>query len=197
MSYNYYNEHAKEFYEGSINADMSELINKFTSYLQPGAHILDAGSGVGRDTKTFLEMGFKVSAFDASEEMVKMSTEYTGVQTRLLKFEDMDYENEFDGIWACASLLHVKKEDMEDVFRRLSKALKPNGILFVSFKDRDEDYEKDGRTFSCFSSVEFEKFIQRFEDLKILSDFSTFDVRPNRVNEKWFNATLKKTDCNK
>lgn len=197
MSYNYYNEHAKEFYEGSINADMSELINKFTSYLQPGAHILDAGSGVGRDTKTFLEMGFKVSAFDASEEMVKMSTEYAGVQTRLLKFEDMDYENEFDGIWACASLLHVKKEDMEVVFSKLSKALKQNGILFVSYKDRDEDYEKDGRNFSCFTNDEFDTFMQKFEDFKILSKFTTFDVRPNRIGEKWLNAIVAKSDCNK
>ncbi len=193
MSYNYYNEHAKEFYEGSINADMSELINKFTSYLQPGAHILDAGSGVGRDTKTFLEIGFKVSAFDASEVMVKMSTEYTGVLTRLLKFEEMDYENEFDGIWACASLLHVKKEDMEIVFSKLSKALKQNGILFVSYKDRDEDYEKDGRNFSCFTNDEFDIFTQKFEDFKILSKFTTFDVRPNRINEKWLNAILKKS----
>ena len=190
MSYNYYNEHAKEFYEGSINADMSELINKFTSYLQPGAHILDAGSGVGRDTKTFLDMGFKVSAFDASEEMVKMSTEYTGVQTRLLKFEEMDYDNEFDGIWACASLLHVKKEDMEVVFSKLSKALKQNGILFVSYKYRDIDYEKDGRFFSCFTNDEFDTFTQKFKDFKILSKFITFDVRPNRIDEKWLNAII-------
>jgi 2-polyprenyl-3-methyl-5-hydroxy-6-metoxy-1,4-benzoquinol methylase len=192
MSIKYYDEHAKEFMESSINANMSELINKFTSYLPPGAYILDAGSGVGRDTKTFLGMGFEVSAFDASDEMVKISTEYTEIETRLLKFEDMDYLNTFDGIWACASLIHVDKKNSEYVYRKIYAALKPNGILFVSYKEREDDFEKDGRQFNCYNSSTFREFIERFNLFEIIEDFSTVDVRVNRVNEYWYTCILKK-----
>ena len=192
MSYNYYNEHTQEYIDGTINADMSELINKFTSLLKPGAHILDAGSGTGRDTKTFLELGYKVSAFDASEEMVKKSSEYTGITTRLLKFEDMDYSETFDGIWACASLLHVKKEDSEFVFRNLYRALKPGGVLFVSYKNRENDYEKDGRYFNCHNSITFRNFISSFYMFSLVDEFESMDVRVNRDSEIWYNAIIRK-----
>jgi 2-polyprenyl-3-methyl-5-hydroxy-6-metoxy-1,4-benzoquinol methylase len=192
MSHKYYDEHAQEFFESTVNADMSVLIEKFTSLLNPGAHILDAGSGVGRDTKTFLDLGFRVSAFDASEEMVKISSNYTGINTRLLKFEEMDYSNQFDGIWACASLLHVDKSNSESVFKKLSDALTQNGILFVSYKNLEVDYEKDGRHFTCFNSETFKCFLNPINLFMIIEEFNTEDVRVNRKEEKWYNCILRK-----
>lgn len=192
MSYTYYNEHAKEYIDGTINADMSKLIEKFASQLKPGAHILDAGSGTGRDTKTFLELGYLVSAFDASEEMVRKSSEYTGIKTRLLRFEDMDYNGAFDGIWACASLLHVRKEDSELVYRNLYNALKSGGVLFVSYKNRENDYEKDGRYFNCHNSDSFHSFLSKINLFSIIEEYITVDVRDNRKDETWFNCLLKR-----
>lgn len=192
MSYKYYNEHAEEYINGTISADMSELIKKFTSQLKPGAHILDAGSGAGRDTKTFLELGYKVSAFDASEEMVRKSSEYSGITTRLLKFEELDYNEEFDGIWACASLLHVRKEDSELVFRKLFRALKSDGVLFVSYKESESDYEKDGRYFNCYNYDSFHSFLSKINLFSIIEEYTTFDVRENRKDERWLNCLLKK-----
>lgn len=192
MSNKYYDDHAQEFYENTINADMSDLINRFVSYLKPGAHILDAGSGVGRDTKTFTRLGFSVSAFDASEEMVKISSELTGIKTRLLRFEDMDYVDEFDGIWACASLLHVERSHLILAFSNLFRALKHDGILFVSFKHDVVDIEKESRHFTNFSDLALEEYIRKNTDFEIVNIFSTHDVRPDRQNEKWVNAFIKK-----
>jgi len=192
MSEKYYDDHAQEFFESTINADMSGLISKFVSYLKPGARILDAGSGVGRDTKTFISLGFIVSAFDASEEMVRISSEITGIKTRLLKFEDMDYEDEFEGIWACASLLHVHRSQLVLAFSNLFKALKHDGILFVSFKHDVVDIEKESRHFTNFSNLELDEYIRNNTDFKIVSIFATHDVRPNRQDEKWVNAFIKK-----
>lgn len=192
MSYKYYDDHAQEFYESTINADMSELIRKFTSYLKPGAHILDAGSGVGRDTKTFLEMGYKVTAFDASQEMVKISTEYTGVKTRLLRFEEMDYINEFDAIWACASLLHVNSLDLVDVFTRLGASMKDDGVMFISFKYGTESYIKENRTFTCMTPELIKEILDEISIFTILSTFVSSDVRGNRKNEMWTNAFIQK-----
>jgi 2-polyprenyl-3-methyl-5-hydroxy-6-metoxy-1,4-benzoquinol methylase len=105
MSKNYYDENYQEYFKNTIDADMSEMIEKFLSYLKPGDRILDAGCGVGRDTKVFMQKGYEVEAFDSSIQMVRLSSEYTGQMTRFLRFEDMDYVDEFDGIWACASLI--------------------------------------------------------------------------------------------
>jgi len=192
MSYEYYNQHALEFFEGTINADVSVLVNKFLSYLKPGSTILDAGCGIGRDTKTFLDAGFKVVAFDASSEMVKISSEYTGQETLLMKFNEMDFDNQFDSIWASASLLHVKKVDMDSIFTKLHKALKENGILYVSYKLKDQDYSKDNRDFSCYTETGFTEFIEQYHLFKIIDLWTSTDVRVDRSDEEWLNCLLMK-----
>lgn len=191
MSVKYYDEKASKFKESTQDANMEEMIQKFLSYLSQDAKILDAGSGIGRDTKRFMELGYHVEAFDASIEMVKISSEHTGIQTRHLTFEQLDYEDEFDGIWACASLLHVSKDDMEDVFSRLHLALRPNGILYASFKLRDSDFEKDGRSFTCYTESSFREFIERIKLFDIMDFGITTDVRAGRDDEFWLNVFLK------
>ncbi len=192
MSVKYYDDNASKFKESTQDANMEEMIQRFLSYLPKDAKILDAGSGIGRDTKRFIELGYHVEAFDASIEMVKISSEYTGIQTRHLTFEQLDYEDEFDGIWACASLLHVSKDDMEDVFSRLHLALRPNGILYASFKLRDSDFENDGRSFTCYTESSFREFIDRNQLFDIIDLSITTDVRVGRDDEYWLNLILRK-----
>jgi SAM-dependent methyltransferase len=134
MSIEYYNKYAEEFYNATASADMSEACNKFLKYIASGGKILDAGCGSGRDSLYFIKRGYEVVSFDASEEMVRLSGELTGQQTLLMKFEDIDFKDEFDGIWACASLLHVPKTEIKGVITKLVQALKENGIFFGSFK---------------------------------------------------------------
>lgn len=107
---NYYNNNAKEFCEGTLQADMSLCRNMFLKYMVANGHILDAGCGSGRDSKAFQELGCAVSAFDASEEICRFATEYLGQEVQCRRFEDVTEENCYDGIWASASLLHVAKK---------------------------------------------------------------------------------------
>ena len=79
MTIDYYQQNAGEFFNGTINVDMSNIYQHFTNDLSTGSLVLDAGSGSGRDSKAFLDMGYKVDAFDASSEMVKRASEYTGL----------------------------------------------------------------------------------------------------------------------
>ena len=87
-------------------------------YLPLGAKILDLGCGSGRDTKYFLQKGYDVVAVDGSIEMVKLSTEFTGKQTLHLTFDEINFNEEFDGVWACASLLHVPRNKIDSIFKR-------------------------------------------------------------------------------
>jgi SAM-dependent methyltransferase len=191
MSKNYYDENYQEYFKNTIDADMSEMIERFLSYLKPGARILDAGCGVGRDTKVFLQKGYEVEAFDSSIQMVRLSSEYTGHMTRFLRYEDMDYVDEFDGIWACASLLHVAREDLPDVFRRLERALKKGGLLYASFK-LGSDYSENGRDFISFNEEEITEFIRDYSPFTLIEEILTRDVRKQISGVKWINLILKK-----
>lgn len=118
------------FIAGSLSVDMSPARNRFTALLPPNALILDFGCGLGRDTKAFLDAGFRVEAADGSEELAAKAAEYTGIQVKHMLFQDLDVENRYDGIWACASILHLPKAELGKVLRRIEKALIPNGTLY-------------------------------------------------------------------
>ncbi|MCD8151513.1 MAG: class I SAM-dependent methyltransferase [Clostridiales bacterium] len=105
----YYDEHAEEYCAATIDADMSFCRDKFMACLPAGAHILDAGCGSGRDSKAFMDNGFAVTAMDASEKMCTEAKKLLRQDVLQISFEKMNFQNEFDGIWACASLLHVAK----------------------------------------------------------------------------------------
>jgi SAM-dependent methyltransferase len=191
MSKNYYDDNYQEYFKNTIDADMSEMIEKFLSYLKPRARILDAGCGVGRDTKVFIQKGYEVEAFDSSIQMVRLSSEYTGQMTRFLRFEDMDYVDEFDGIWACASLLHVAREDLPDVFRRLERALKKGGVLYASFKV-GSDYSENGRSFVSFNYDEFNVFFEGISKMSLINSIVTSDVRDSFSDYRWTNIFIMK-----
>lgn len=114
----YYDENAVTFFENTIDADMKRVYELFLKYLSPGAKILDLGCGSGRDTKYFLQEGYDVIAVDGSIEMVKLSTEFTGKQTLHLTFDEINFNEEFDGVWACASLLHVPRNKIDSIFKK-------------------------------------------------------------------------------
>jgi 2-polyprenyl-3-methyl-5-hydroxy-6-metoxy-1,4-benzoquinol methylase len=132
----YYDRNAVRFAADTADLDMSALYERFLQHLPPGGRILDAGCGVGRDALAFAERGYSVTAFDASAEMVRLARERVGSRAEVLhmRFEDVASQEEFDGIWACASLLHVPAADFPSVAARLAWALRPRGAWYMSFK---------------------------------------------------------------
>ncbi|MCE2717042.1 MAG: class I SAM-dependent methyltransferase [Pseudomonadota bacterium] len=130
----YYNAKALDFYDRTINTDMSHVYKKFLQHLPKGAHILDAGCGSGRDSKYFLSKGYEITAFDGSQEMVLLAEKELGKSVLHMLFQDLNFEEKFDGVWACASLLHIPYEETKDVYKRIHNALKPNGVFYASYK---------------------------------------------------------------
>lgn len=191
MTKDYYNKNAQEFFNQTVKADMSELYDIFLKNLPCNeGKILDLGCGSGRDSKYFLENGFELVAMDISEELGKRASEYIGQKVIIQDMRNLHYQNEFIGIWACASLLHLDEDEIIETLRKIFKSLKRDGIAYISFKYGDKNYEKDGRKFTCFTYEKFIKLGKEFES-KILQWFITEDVRADRKNEKWFNIVLK------
>ena len=107
-------------------------------------------------------------------------------------FNELSIVNKYDGIWACSSILHLSLDDLVDVFKRMSKALKDEGIIYTSFKYGDFSGERNGRFFTDMTEDSFAKLIANVENLKVEEQWITADVRPQRGNEKWLNLILRK-----
>lgn len=188
----YYNKQAKTFVQGTVDVEFSTLQNEFASMIKEHGRVLDLGCGSGRDSKAFLNKGFDVVSVDGSIEMSKIATEYIGKEVICSTFQEYEPEGVFDGIWACASLLHLTKEDIILVMNKLSKSLKTNGIFYVSFKYGDYVGERNGRFFMDLTEESFDEILKEIPSLKIKHECITSDARPGRENEKWLNVFLVK-----
>lgn len=191
----YYNENAEAFYNGTVDADMSLWRDKFEKYIPDGSRILDAGCGSGRDSRAFKQHGYSVVAFDASKKMCEMASKLLCQEVWQMKFDEISFDEEFDGIWACASLLHVAEMDLPDILEKLNRALKPHGTLYASFKYGEGQMQKGERTFINFTENSAPKIMGKcgFETAEC---GITSDIRPGRADEKWLNIIAKKNGKN-
>ena len=190
LTLDYYNSRAKDFTADTVDAVFSEIQDKFISLLSFPSHILDFGCGSGRDTKYFLSRGHQVDATDGAEELCKIASEYTGIPVKQMLFEELDAVEEYDGIWACASILHVAKAQLPEILQKMTIATKQGGIIYTSFKYGDFEGEKNGRFFTYLTESSFEELIKDIPELKIEKMWTSADVRADRVDEKWLNIIL-------
>jgi SAM-dependent methyltransferase len=192
LSAEYYDKNAHAYYEKTINLDVSSLYEPFIKLLPKHGKILDAGCGSGRDSLYFKRKGFSVVSFDVSKKMVDLAVQLIGQAVLHMSFTEVVFEDEFDGIWACASLLHVPQDDIDDVFRRLSRALKRNGIIYASFKYGSTERKSGDRLFNDYDEEKLALLMSSHRDLKIERIWFTEDVRTDRKNEFWLNVLLRK-----
>jgi len=188
----YYDHNATSFTDSTVSVDFSATQSEFLSRLLPNAHILDFGCGSGRDARLFMEQGFSVDAIDGSAEMCRFASEYTGLQVRQMMFQDFDAEDTYDGIWACASLLHLTYTELENVFPKIEKALHTGGIMYASFKYGKFEGMRNGRYFTDMDEESFSVLIEKTGRLQIEKLWISTDVRPGREDEKWLNVLLRK-----
>ena len=187
----YYNKHAEEFTASTFEVDMESLYQPFLAELLEGARILDVGCGSGRDTLAFKNKGYQVDAIDYSEELVKKASRLTGIPIKLKSFYEVDDYEAYDGIWACASLLHCERTRLKEVIGKLVSALKPNGVLYMSFKYGNGDRQKDGRQFTDLDEAQANDLLEQFDNVQQIQQWITVDKRPDR-QEKWLNLLLRK-----
>ena len=189
----YYDQNAEQFFKTTADVDFTDTQDRFLQYLQLGSRILDLGCGSGRDARYFLEKGYQVDATDGSAEICRLASEYTEIPVRQMLFNELDAEEEYDGIWACASILHLPEEELRDVMHRIGTALKEDGIFYTSFKYGDFAGERNGRYFRDFTEESFREFLTDFHEFRMTDQWITSDVRPNRGEERWLNVLLRRT----
>ena len=188
----YYNQQASLYNETTFSIEFDQKRAFFLKYLQPGAHILDLGCGSGRDSRAFLAQGYRVTAIDGSIELCKIASEQLGHPVRCQRFEELDDEAIYDGVWACASLLHLPTPVLKDAIYRVERALKPGGYFYASFKYGTYEGERDGRYFNDFTEEKWRDVLHDFPSLTLQELEVTIDVIPGREEIRWRNVIMKK-----
>jgi SAM-dependent methyltransferase len=190
VTQDYYDLNARDFFDASVDADMSELYRPFSVLMPERALILDAGCGSGRDTKAFLDMGFQVHAIDASAEMAAMASRYVGIEIDHIKFQELTAVGIYDGVWACASLLHVPLEELRSVLSSLLVTLKNGGYLYASFKYGSEERHNADRNFTDMNEQRLDDLLAQIDSVALESLWLSHDVRPGR-SEAWINVIMR------
>ena len=188
----YYNEHAELFTADTQASDMTEKYAPFLNRLPDGAHILDLGCGSGRDSAKFLQMGYTVTSVDGSEELCRIAEAHTGQTVHHMLFDEINWHNKFDGVWACASILHVEKKQLPEIIKKIAIATKKGGIVYTSFKYGEFEGIRNGRFFTYLTEESFGEILRSVSDLAIEKLWISADVRAERGEERWLNIVLRK-----
>jgi len=181
-SIEYYSQNASEYFENTVGIDLKDDWERFVELLPEGGSVLDLGCGSGRDSEYFISHGFDVTAMDASEEMCDLASIHIGQDVLKLTFDEIDFNDVFDGIWACASLLHVPAIKMNDIMGKVVKSLKWNGVLFMSFYYGDFEGERNGRYYTDYRTKALKELIARQHELELIDVWKEEDSKLNNEN---------------
>lgn len=186
----FYEENAESYVKGTFGIDIEGTRREFLSYVPEGGRILDLGFGSGRDMLAFRNAGYQVVGIDPCLSFVHMARSM-GLEALPLKAGDMTFENEFDGIWASASLLH--SEDLTEALGKCHKALKERGVLYCSFKKGSFRGMRDGRFYVDMEPVSLKNALKKagFSPLSLWT--SEDSSRPGLL---WTNGIFRKSRKN-
>jgi 2-polyprenyl-3-methyl-5-hydroxy-6-metoxy-1,4-benzoquinol methylase len=195
----YYQTYAKDFFSQTINVDMQNVYQPFLEYL-PKPHlsnqqkILDVGCGSGRDSVFFANQGFEVVAIDGSKSLIELAQQTdTRIDWQCLRFDEIakqSWQNQFTGIWACASLLHMPFDELSKILNDLLSCLRPTGILYASFKYGNGERKKEGRFFCDMNEHGWQLIGEQLDSAKALKLWQTVDNRMDK-RDIWWNVLLK------
>lgn len=191
-SIGYYNKYAAKVFEETADQDLSEIMSEFLAFLEEGDTILDLGCGSGRDSLTFYECGYDVTPMDASEEMCKLAEIHTGLPVLFLSCDEMDFDCVFDGIWACASLLHIPKKELSGILTKSARSLKDRGILYMSFKCGEFEGFRGERYFCDYTQAAMEMLLKENGRFDVIKIWETQDGRIGHSDTSWLNVLVRK-----
>ena len=189
----FYEKNGDAYADETLFIDMSDVYERFEVYLKAGDNILDAGCGAGRDSKHFLEKGYDVTSFDGCKKLTQRASSFIGKPVINMKFTELNYNEDFNAIWACSSLIHLTRKAFVKVLLKFYEALKPEGHVYISLKYGDSEKVEDGRVFTSYTQSLVKDIIDTKTPFKIEEIWITSDKRAGRESEKWLNVILYKS----
>ena len=173
----YYNQYASNIFEETVDQEVEEIRQEFLDMLEEGDTILDLGCGSGRDSLVFYEKGYDVTPLDASEEMCKLAEIHTGLEVLQMYYEDMAFEDVFDGVWGCGALIHVPEKELDEILERIIDAMCQGGVLYLSFREGDFEGFQGKRYYCDYTAERLERILRETGRLQVEKLWTTEDVR--------------------
>jgi SAM-dependent methyltransferase len=193
----FYEERADEYFRRTVSADLSHLYNRFLPYLPSGGHILDLGCGSGRDLHAFIRRGFRAIGIDSSEALVERARAYSAAECVVGRIEELAYDHRFNGVWACASLLHLTRAAIGDALSRIHRSLVLGGVLFASVQEGEGEYvAADGRFYTLYTESEFLSFLKA-AGFDVLETWNSQDALESKRPIHWLNVLARTTKGDK
>ena len=127
-----------ESYAAWAKGPSARLIG-FLGLLPEGGTVLELGCGSGSHAAEMLARGFALRATDGSPEMAEIASLRLNHPVATMRFDELEENEAFDGVWASACLLHVPKEDLAGILARIHRAMKAGGVFYASYKAGDGD----------------------------------------------------------
>ena len=188
----YYNNNAYEYFNTTKMITLDNLYSIFLNYITTKGKILDFGCGSGRDSKYFKDKGYDVYLLDGSINLANIVETELGLKVKVQDFNDFDEKDKYDGVWACASLLHVKKENLSNIILKIKKSIHDDGIIYISMKDGvGEEIDNFGRYYNYVNEKEFEELLKPLH-LKVDKYIKTNQRKDDSKNIIWHNFFIKK-----
>jgi mutator protein MutT len=189
----YYRHNAREYVQETIELDCTgDMRRHFLELLTPNSLILDLGCGSGRDSRFFLDQGHRVVAIDPVDTIAECAAQYLGHPVRVQKAEEIDEIDTYDGIWACASLLHIPRSRIAATLKIISNALKPQGIWYMSFKQGEtENQDRKQRFFNNYSLPAINQVLAQFPQLSIIEISESFALLRGE-KQAWLNILVRR-----
>jgi SAM-dependent methyltransferase len=156
----FYNREAAPYAERRRGGDEATPYRQaFVDRLGSGAKVLEIGTGGGWDAQALIAAGLDVTPTDASSGLAAVATELLGRPVRVMRADELDETEAYDGVWAHACLLHVPEEALSGVLARVRRALKPGGLFFASYKAGDGGHRDSlGRYYNYPSREALERY---------------------------------------
>ncbi len=186
----YYEKNSESYVKETAGSDMHEVCDRFLSCVKDGGKILDLGCGSGRDSLYFKKRGYVVTAMDGSQSICKLAEKLFQQPVVCKDFMSLCDEEVYDGIWACASLLHCHRDEVSLVMHKIYVALKKNGVAYVSFKYGDFAGYRNGRYYFDMHEEMLDALIKEVPGFIKEEIWISGDVQKRK--EKWLNALLRK-----
>jgi len=195
-TYLFYRNNVDSYIAETLPVEIPDSLKCFTEYLPSNAKLLDVGCGSGRDTLYFKQQGYDVVATDMVSDMAASAAKHISQKVFVRSCFNLGFTNEFNGVWASASLLHCPKSEFLSALNNISKALLPGGIAYLSLKRSedggiDEGLDNRGRYFSYYSEDELKALINSLKDVSIIKCWLDESTLRNN-SQMWINVLLRK-----
>jgi 2-polyprenyl-3-methyl-5-hydroxy-6-metoxy-1,4-benzoquinol methylase len=122
----------------------SEEWRQFTAAVKPGGTVLDVGCNSGRDTRQLLDLGYRVTGLDVSEQALRLCREHCP-EARTIKMSLLDLadlKEQFDGIWFSYVLVHIPFKLVPNALAALDSVLHPEGSMMMMVTVVEESQER-------------------------------------------------------